>query len=170
MSPKGATALLLLAALAGGPGEGDAPVAGEEAEARLSIDVKDAPIQSIVAVLVELGGRQVVFDPGLDCALTLKLHEVSWLSALELTLKACGLGYEEEGEVLWVATVARLREEAESRRRLREARPVETGQRLALYRLSWARAEEMAPLLRRRLGPEGEVTVEPRTNTLIIRY
>jgi type II secretory pathway component HofQ len=157
-------ALLALPALAVAPG------AGEDAEARLSIDVKDAPIESIVAVLVELGGRQVVFDPDLSCALTLKLHEVSWLSALEMTLRACDLGYEEDGGVLWVATMARLREEAENRRHLREARPAGSGRSLVLYRLKWARAEEMAPLLKRLVAPEGEVTVEPRTNTVIIRY
>jgi protein transport protein HofQ len=164
MIPPRAMVLLLLAALA------VAPCAGEEAEARVSLDVKDAPIESIVTVLVELGGRQVVFDRGLACALTLKLHEVSWLTALETTLRACGLGYEEEGEALWVATMARLREEAESRQRLREARPAHGVRNLALYRLSWARAEEMAPLLRRLVTPDGDVTVEPRTNTLIIRY
>ena len=55
------------------------------------VDVKDAPVESIVRLLVELGGRQVVFDPGLDCALTLKLHEVRWVQTLETTLSACGI-------------------------------------------------------------------------------
>ena len=164
MKLERAIALLLLVAVA------VVPCAGEEAEARLSMDVKGAPIQSIVRVLVELGGRQVVFDPGLDCALTLKLHEVPWLKTLDTVLRACDLGYEETGGVLWVATASRLREEAESRRRLREARPAGRGESLALYRLTWARAEEMAPLLKRLVAPEGDVTVEPRTNTLIIRY
>ena len=164
MTPKRATVLLLLTALV------VAPCAGEETEARVSLDVKDAPIESIVTALVELGGRQVVFDPGLACALTLKLHGVAWLTALEMTLRACGLGYEDTGGVLWVATMARLREEAESRQRLNEARPADTGRSLTLYRLSWARAEEMAPLLKRLVAPDGDVTVEPRTNTLIIRY
>jgi type II secretory pathway component HofQ len=164
MKLERATVLLLCAALA------VVPCAGEEAEARVSLDVKDAPVESIVTVLVELGGRQVVFDPGLACAPTLKLHEVPWLTALDTTLRACGLGYEETGGVLWVATMSRLREEAESRRRLREARPAEAGRSLTLYRLTWARAEEMAPLLKRLVAPEGDVTVEPRTNTLIIRY
>jgi type II secretory pathway component HofQ len=138
-------------------------------EARVSIDVKDAPIESIVRLLVELGGRQVVFDRGLDCRLTLKLHEVPWLTVLETSLRACRLGYEEDNGVLWVATLARLREEEESRRRLEEARPT-SGEGVAVYRLSYARAERMAPLLQRLLAPEGEVTVDPRTNTLIIRY
>jgi type II secretory pathway component HofQ len=165
MTSRRATVLLLVAALA------VVPVAvGEEVEARVSIDVKEAPVEAIVSLLVELGGRQVVFDSGLDCALTLKLREVPWLTALETTLRACGLGYEETAGILWVATTSRLREEAESRRRLKEARAPEPGRGLSLFRLSYARAEEMAPLLRRFVSPGGDVTVDPRTNTLIVRY
>jgi len=165
MAPMRATVLALLASLA------VVPVgAGEGAEARVSIDVKEAPVASIVSLLVELGGRQVVFDPGLDCKLTLKLHEVPWLTALETTLRACGLGYEDTTGVLWVASMSRLREEAESRRRLKEARSPGPGRELSLFRLSYARAEEMAPLLERFVSPSGDVTVDPRTNTLIVRY
>lgn len=145
------------------------PSVGDESEARVSMDVKDAPIESIVRLLVALGDRQVVFDRGLDCHLTLKLNEVPWLTVLETTLGACGLGYEEEADVLWVATTERLRQEAESRRRLEEARPT-SGQSLAMYRLSYARAEKMAPLLQRFVAPEGDVAVDPRTSTLIVRY
>ena len=164
MGPMRAMAVLVAASLTVVPSTG-----GEESEARVSIDVREAPVDSIVSLLVELGGRQVVFDPGLDCPLTLKLHEVSWLVALQTTLRACGLGYEEEGGILWVASTSRLRQEAESRRRLKESRPTD-GQGLAVYRLSYARAEEMAPLLRRFVAPGGDVTVDPRTNTLIVRY
>ncbi len=160
-----ATISLFCVALATAP-----PAVGEEVEARLAFDVKDAPVESIVRLLVELGGRQVVFDPGLDCSLTLKLHDVRWRQALETTLRACGLGHDETGGVLWVATTARLRQEAESRRRLKEARPTDTHGGLAVYRLSYARAETMLPLLKRLLAPDGDVSVDPRTNTLIIRY
>ena len=160
-----ATTPVLFALLAGA-----ATGIGEEAEARVSLDVKDAPVQSIVGVLVELGGRQVVFDSGLDCALTLKLHEVPWLSALDTSLRACGLGREESGGVLWVATTSRLRQEAENRRRLNEARGTKKARGLGLFRLSYARAEEMVPLLKRLVAPDGDVSVDPRTNTLLIRY
>jgi type II secretory pathway component HofQ len=163
MAPTRAT-VVLLASMAVASG-----AVAEDAEARVSIDVKDAGVDSIVRLLVELGGRQAVFDQGLDCPLTLRLHEVPWLTALETTLRACGLGYEEEGGILWVASTARLREDAEGRRRLEETRPAH-GPGLAVYRLSYARAERMAPLLQRFVAPKGAVTVDPRTNTLVIRY
>jgi type II secretory pathway component HofQ len=162
---RSAAALFLVASLAVAASGG-----GRETEARLSVDVKDAPVASLVGLLVELGGRQAVLDPDVRCSLTLTLHEVPWLTALEATLRACGLGYEESAGVLWVAPTSRLREEADARRRVKETRSPGPGRELALFRLSYARAEEMAPLLDRFVAPRGEVTVDSRTNTLIVRY
>jgi type IV pilus assembly protein PilQ len=156
---------LLAAALALGPGAG----AGA-GEARVSLDARYAPIVDIVRVLVEAGGFQVVFDTGIDCRLTLKLHETRWRSVLDTALSACRLGLEEEGDILRVAPVARLQEEAAARRRLEQERRLTPSGRLALFRLSYARAQELAPLLDRILTPAGRVSYDPRTNTLIVAY
>ena len=42
--------------------------------------------------------------------------------------------------------------------------------RLALFRLSYARAQQLAPLLDRILTPAGRVSYDARTNTLIVAY
>jgi type II secretory pathway component HofQ len=148
---------------------GLALAASSGGEARVSLDAKDAPVQDVVGVCAELAGLQVVFDPGVECKLTLKLHEARWLTVLDTTLRACGLGYEEEGGILRVAKSSRLKEEAADRRRLNEERRGRGGSgRIALFRLSYARAQELAPLLKSRLAPNGDVTWDPRTNTLIV--
>jgi type II secretory pathway component HofQ len=160
--PGAAVGLLMAAAL--GPG------AREDGEARVSLDVKDAPVVDVVRVLVEAGGLQGVFDPGLDCRLTMKLHEARWPQALDAALSACGLGGELEGDILRVATLSRLREEAAARRRLEEERRARPSGRLAVLRLSYARAQAMAPLLDRILAPVGRVSYDERTNTLLVVY
>jgi type II secretory pathway component HofQ len=112
----------------------------------------------------------VVFDPGIDCRLTMKLHAARWLQAFDAALSACGLGRELEGDILRVATLSRLREEAAARRRLEEERRARPSGRLALFRLSHARAQAMAPLLERILSPVGRVSYDERTNTLLVVY
>jgi len=141
-----------------------------EGEARVSLDLKDAPVVDIVRVLAEAGGFQVVFDPGLTCRLTMKVNEARWRSVLDTALSACGLGREEEGNVLRVATISRLEAEATARHRLEEERRSTPAGRLESFRLSYARAQEMAPLLERILAPSGRVTYDSRTNTLIVLY
>jgi type IV pilus assembly protein PilQ len=153
------TAALLLALLASSPPEG---------EARISLDVKDAPALDVVRALTEVADFQAVLDPGVACTLTLKLTGVRWQKALELTLAACGLGHEGEGRVLRIAPAARLLEESAARRRLDEERRLRGQALLTTFRLSYARAEEMAPLLKRWLSPRAVVTYDARTNILLV--
>jgi type IV pilus assembly protein PilQ len=137
-------------------------------EARVSLDVRDGAVRDVVGLLVEVGGMQVVFDPDVECKLTLKLHEARWQTALETTLRACGLAQEQEAGILRVAKPSRLAEEAAARRRLNEERSQGGEARLETFRLSYARAEAIAPLVRSRLSPRSQVTWDSRTNTLIV--
>ena len=139
-----------------------------EREALVALDVKEAPVGDIVGALAEAGGFQAVFDPGLTCRLTVKLVGASYVEALENVLKACGLAYEVAGNVVRVATRARLLQEQADRRRLAEAQRDAAPRREARLRLSYARAAQVAPLLKRFLSPRAEVAFDERTNTLII--
>jgi len=142
----------------------------EEREARVSLDLKDAPVVDIVSVLAQVGGLQVVFDPGIACRLTMKINEARWRSVLDTALSTCGLGREGEDDVLCIAPVSKLRQEAEARRKLDEERRTAPVGRVEWFRLSHARAQEMAALLQRTLPPTARVTYDARTNTLILVY
>lgn len=137
-------------------------------ETRLSIDVKDASVIDVVRLLSEVGGFQVVADAGVSCKLTLKLKDVEWPTVLDLALRSCALAQETEGNVVRVAPASRLLEEATQRRRLDEERRLNRPLRTDTYRLSYARAQELAPLLRRFLSPRGTVEFDARTNTLFV--
>jgi len=149
-----------------------APAAGaaeaEAGEARISIDVKDAAIQDVLRLLAEVGGFQMVLDPGVTCRLTLKLSQVRWPAVLQLALKSCGLASEEADGVYRIATAARLTQEAADRARLQELQRLHRPRTLTTRTLSYARAEELAPVVQRMLRPGGEVLFDRRTNTLII--
>lgn len=150
----------------------DAPVsratATSPSEARISVDFKDADIVDIVRLLSEVGNFQVVIDPGTSCKLTLKLKEVPWDSALDVALRVCGLGSENDGGIVRVAPVAKLTAEHQERRRLAEEQRLNRPLRTVRYTLSYARAAELAPLIKKFLSPRGDVVFDARTNTLII--
>jgi len=143
----------------------DAPTPGE---ARISLDVKDVDVVDIVRVLSDVAGFQVVFDPGIACRLTLKLREVRWSAALDASLRSCGLARDEDGDVVRIAPASRLAAEAEAERRWQEARSTSREPKVTTFRLSYARAQEMAPLVKRLLSPRGDVVYDTRTNTLIV--
>lgn len=157
-------ALSLILALAG------EPVAAPNADldTRISLDVRDAELTDIVRVLAEAAGLQVVFDSAPACRLTLKLREAPWRSALDASLRACALGRQEEGGVLRLAPLARLMDEAQAERLLRDRQEISCPLKVTTFRLSYARAQEIAPLLKSLLSPSGDVVYDARTNTLII--
>jgi type IV pilus assembly protein PilQ len=138
------------------------------AETRISLDFKDADILDVVRLMAEVGSFQVVVDPGVSCKLTMKLKEVPWDSALDVALRSCGLGQDTENGIVRVAPVAKLTEEAAARRKLAEEQRLDRPLRTTRYRLSYAKATELAPLIKKFLSPRGEVVVDARTNTLII--
>jgi type IV pilus assembly protein PilQ len=137
-------------------------------EALISLDFKDADIVDIVRLMSEVGNFQVVVDPGITCKLTLKLKEVPWDSALDVALRVCGLGSESENGIVRVAPVAKLTAEHEARRKLAEEQKLNRPLRTVRYTLSYARAAELAPLIKKFLSPRGDVVFDARTNTLII--
>jgi type II secretory pathway component HofQ len=139
-----------------------------DAETRISIDVKDASIADIVLLLAEVGGFQVVIDPGVSCQLTMSLKQVRWSTALEHALLSCRLGVDGENGIYHVAPVARLTADAAERRKLAEEKSLAGPLTATSRRLSYARAVELAPLLEKFLSPRGAVVVDQRTNTLIV--
>jgi type IV pilus assembly protein PilQ len=137
-------------------------------ETRISIDFKDADILDIVRLMAEVGDFQVVVDPGIACKLTLRLKDVPLPTAFDVLLRSCGLGYDEDGGIVRVAPTGKLTAERAERRRLDEERRLNRPLRTRVIRLSYAKAAEMAPLLKRFLSPRGEVVYDPRTNTLFV--
>jgi type IV pilus assembly protein PilQ len=140
----------------------------EEPEARISLDVREADIQDMARLFADVGAFQLVMDPGVACRVTLKMHEVRWDAAFKAVLRSCGLSHEEDVGVVRIATAAKLTEEARAERALREARAAARPRSVLSYRLSYARAAELAPLVEKLLGPDAEVVFDTRTNTLII--
>jgi type IV pilus assembly protein PilQ len=137
-------------------------------EAKVSVDFKDADIRDIVLLMAEVGQFQVVIDPGVACKLTLKLKDVPWDTALDLALRSCGLGSDADNGIYRIAPTAKLAGEMAERRRFEEERRLFRPLRTVRYRLSYARAAELAPLVKKFLSPRGDVVFDPRTNTLYI--
>jgi type IV pilus assembly protein PilQ len=150
----------------------DAPPAaarpGRSAEARISVDFKDVDVVDVVRLMAEVGSFQLVADPGITCKLTLKLHEVPWDKALDVTLRVCGLASESDNGIVRVAPVGKLTAESEARRKLAEEQRLDRPLRTVRYTLSYARAAELAPVIKKFLSPRGDVVFDARTNTLIV--
>jgi type IV pilus assembly protein PilQ len=113
-----------------------------------------------------------VVQPGVTGRVTVELVQVPWDQALEQILKINNLGYELDGNIMRIAPISTLRQEAEEQQRLLAARALSVPLSTVIRRVSYARASEIAAVLTARGGVmsnRGSVIVDRRTNTLILK-
>jgi type IV pilus assembly protein PilQ len=104
---------------------------------------------------------------------TLRLQNVPWDQALDIVLRTKGLDKRQDGNVIIVAPAEEIaaREKAElaARKDLQELEPL----RSEYLQVNYAKAQDMAVLIkstgRSLLSPRGNVSVDARTNTLLLQ-
>ncbi len=135
---------------------------------RIDLDFKDADIHNLLRLLSDVGQINIITDSSVGGSVTLRLRNVPWDQALDLILKVRGYGMTREGNLLRVAPQAVLDKEREAelaaRRAQIEMEPLET----RLIPLSYAQGGEMAGRIGEVLSPRGRVSVDGRTNYLIV--
>lgn len=135
----------------------------------ISLDLKDADIKDVFRTISELTGLNIVVDPEVRGTVTVKLDNVPWDQALDLILKQNGLGYVLENNIMRIATTAKLQAEQSDRARLAEARQAAEPTRTVIKKLSYTKAPDIIPVLKSIMSKRGDIVVDNRTNTLIIR-
>ena len=135
----------------------------------VSLDFQDADLRSVLRALVAQGGLNVVFDDGVQGTIDIVMNEIPWDQALETILRSKKLGYVAEGTIIRIAPINVLADEEAERRKLAEARALSGDLGVRTFSLSYARAQELQPLLTKSvLSPRGQIQVDQRTNTLIV--
>jgi type IV pilus assembly protein PilQ len=145
--------------------EGQTQFTGEP----ISLDLKDADIKDVFRTISQLTGLNIVIDPEVRGTVTVQLENVPWDQALDLILKQNSLGYVLENNIMRIATTGKLQAEETDRARLAEARQAAEPTRTVIKKLSYARAIEITPTLKSIMSRRGDIVVDTRTNTLIIR-
>jgi type IV pilus assembly protein PilQ len=139
----------------------------------ITVRLKEADIRDLLRSFSEFSGLNFVIQPGVRGTVTVELVDVPWDQALDLILKTNDLGYSLEGNILRIAPLSKLREEAEAEQALRAAQAQAVPLATIIKRVSYATAQEVASVLRSGsnsvLSRRGTVIVDARTNTLIIK-
>ena len=160
------------------------PLTSEEQEAqqkkkfgytgeRLSLNFQDIEIRAVLQLIADFTGLNLVASDTVQGRVTLRLKNVPWDQALDIILKARGLGMRQAGNVMMVAPqeeiAAREKLELESQKQVEDLAPLRT----EFVQINYAKASELATLIRtdtnNLLSNRGNVSIDERTNTLIIQ-
>ena len=137
---------------------------------RISLDFKDADIQNVLRVLADVSGLNIIATDDVKGKVTLHLNDVPWDQALDLVLRSNRLEKTQEGNVVRISTVSRLKEEREALRAAQDAERELEPLRVKYIRVNYAKADEtLIEKVKGVLSDRGSVTFDDRTNTIIVR-
>ena len=136
----------------------------------VTLDFQGSDLRAVLRTFAEISGLNIVIDPAVQGSVDVALRDVPWDQALDIILRANKLDWEADGTIIRIAPVNVLSAEKEERRKLVEAQQLAGELLVRTFMLSYAKAEDLVPLLTRAaLSPRGEVQVDNRTNTIIVR-
>src|SRR5579862_3707235 len=135
----------------------------------ISLDLQGADLRAVLRSFSEISGLNMVIDPAVNGTVDVALRDVPWDQALDIILTANKLGYVVDGTIVRIAPLGTLADEQTQKRKLEDEKALAGDLLSQSRRLSYAKAAELEPLLTKQLSQRGTFTMDPRTNTIIIR-
>jgi type II secretory pathway component HofQ len=139
-----------------------------ESAGTIDLDLVRADIRNVLRLFAEVSGMNFVYGEEIGGEVTIRLKGVPWERALQAILKIKGLEMVRQGNIVRVASAKKLAAEREAALKARQGCLRSSKPRTRLIRVSHARAEALAPLVRASLSGRGRVSVDARTNTLVV--
>jgi len=139
---------------------------------KLSLNFQDIEVRSVLQLLADFTDLNIVVSDSVQGKLTLRLKNTPWDQALDIILQSKALGKRQAGNVIMIAPAeeiaTRERIELEGLKQKTELAPIRT----EFFQANYAKASDLAALLQAQTGgllsDRGAVTVDDRTNTLLI--
>lgn len=145
------------------------PAAQAGKAAKVTLVVDDVPVVQVLQALAEQERQNLVASPDVSGTLSLHLTDVPWKQALQTVVNSAGLVLRQEGNILHVHSQAWQKEHSArhdaERLRLQANLPLENRS----ISLQYADADELAKAGEKLLSPKGTITVDKRTNRLLLR-
>jgi type IV pilus assembly protein PilQ len=139
---------------------------------RLSLNFQNIQVRAVLQLLADFTGLNLVASDTVRGSITLRLKNVPWDQALDIILQSKGLSMRRNGNVIMVAPTqeiaAQEKLEMQADNEIRELAPLHS----EFIQINYAKASDLAKILKAKdnkmLSDRGHVTVDPRTNTLLV--
>ncbi|MFZ2506994.1 MAG: type IV pilus secretin PilQ family protein, partial [Steroidobacteraceae bacterium] len=141
---------------------------------RLTLNFQDIDVRPVLQLLADTSGQNIVVSDSVKGRVTLRLQNVPWDQALDIVLRSKGLDMRRKNNVILVGPQAELaaQEKAElaAQKDIQELAPLRT----EFLQVNYAKASEIARLVKSSgggtlLSSRGNVTVDDRTNTMLVQ-
>jgi len=142
---------------------------------RLTLNFQDIDVRSVLQLLADTSGQNIVVSDSVSGNLTLRLQNVPWDQALDIVLRTKGLDKRRQDNVIIIGPTDELasREKAElaAHKEVQELSPTHT----EFMQVNYAKVVDLAKLIKTAnakdsmLSPRGSLSFDERTNTLLVQ-
>lgn len=141
----------------------------------ITISFKDTPVQTVLQVLSEFAGLNLVVSSSVRGNVSIDLKNVPWNEVMNIVLVSKGLATKKMSSILYVATAAEIA--AQEQLELQTKRSLENNATLVTefiplnYTTAQAAQTVITSMAKQNGGimsPRGSITSDTRTNTLIV--
>lgn len=136
---------------------------------RVDFTAKDLDIIQFLQAIGEVSKRNIVASDDVKGSVSIRLRNVPWDEALDIVLKTKGLAKQEVGNIIRVAPAGALRKEAEDDAKAAEMLSQIAPLKVRLIPVNYAAANDLANRVKDVLSTRGTVSVDSRTNVLIVK-
>jgi type IV pilus assembly protein PilQ len=136
---------------------------------KITMDFQDADIKSVLRIISDVSGLNIVAGDDVSGKITIKLANVPWDQALDIILRAKKLGMEREGNILRVAPTMTLTSERQQDLAAQQLSVQLEPLIMALVPVSYADAGDLINQIRPILTNRGVANVDKRTNIIVIQ-
>jgi type IV pilus assembly protein PilQ len=131
----------------------------------VTLDFKGADIHSVLKILAQKAGVNIVATADVMGTITIKLNEIYWEKALDTIVKTNGFDYEWlNDQVIMVSTLEKLSQQRKVRAETQENEPFDT----QTFVINFSKASDVKGAVEKMIGPKGKISLDSRTNTLIV--
>lgn len=140
---------------------------------KLSLNFQNIDVRSVLQVVADFTGLNIITSDTVAGNLTLRLKDVPWDQALDIIMQSKGLTMRKTGNVIWVApadeVAAKEKLALEASQQIEDLEPMRT----EVFTLRYQKAEDLKNLIsdekQRILSKRGSAVVDTRTNTVFVQ-
>jgi type IV pilus assembly protein PilQ len=140
---------------------------------KLSLNFQNIEVRSVLQVIADFTGLNIITSDTVTGNLTLRLKDVPWDQAMDIITQSKGLSMRKNGNVIMVApadeVAAKEKQALEATQQIDELEPVRT----EVFTLKYMKAASLKAILtdpkQKILSKRGSAVLDPRTNTVFVQ-
>ncbi|OAM52182.1 secretin [Methylovorus sp. MM2] len=140
---------------------------------KLSLNFQNIDVRSVLQVIADFTGLNIITSDSVTGNLTLRLKDVPWDQALDIIMQSKGLTQRKTGNVVLIAPLdevtAKEKLQLEANQQIEDLEALRT----EVFTLKYQKADNFKTILtddkQRILSKRGSAVIDPRTNTLFVQ-